>query len=88
MAMRNALIVVWRLRVRMGLVIAAVVLAAAFVGSGFYFRPGRLSDYGTWSPAICGPLTDQYGHPAGDAGPCHTTPPLPDVLEWKPFWAH
>jgi hypothetical protein len=70
------------------LILAAVVLGAIFIVSGFYFRPGVPLDYGAPSPAICGPLTDQYGNPAGDAGPCHTTPPLPEVLEWKPFWEH
>jgi len=71
-----------------GLIVAAVVLIAAFIVSGFYFRPGVPRDFGAPSPAICGPLTDQYGNPAGNAGPCHTAPPLPEVLEWKPFWAH
>jgi hypothetical protein len=74
--------------VRTALIVAAVLLGATFIVSGFYFRPGVLRDYGTPSPGICGPLTDAFGNPSGDGVPCHTIPPLPDVLEWKPFWEH
>ena len=74
---------------RNGLIVAAVVLGAVFIVSGFYWRPGVPLDYGAPSPAICGPLTDQRGNPIGDAGPCHRTSiSLPEVLEWEPFWAH
>ena len=67
---------------------AAVLLAVIFLVSGFYFRPGVPLDYGAPNKAPCGPLTDQFGSPAGNAGPCHTDPPLPSVLEWAPFWDH
>jgi hypothetical protein len=73
---------------RNALIGAVVLLAIVFVVSGFYFRPGVPLDYGTPNKAPCGPLTDQFGHSAGNAGPCHTYPPLPPVLEWAPFWAH
>jgi hypothetical protein len=68
------------------LIVAVAVLGAIFVVSGFHLRPGVPGDFGAASSAICGPLTDQKGNAAGDAGACHTPPPLPDVLEWKPFW--
>jgi hypothetical protein len=67
---------------------AAVLLAVVFVVSGFYLRPGVPLDYGAPGGRICGPLTDQFGNPAGNAGPCPTDPPLASVLEWAPFWAH
>lgn len=73
---------------RIGIVVAAGVLGAAFILSGFHFRPGVPLDFGSPSAPICGPIIDQHGNPAGDAGPCPTDPALPEVLEWKPFWAH
>ncbi len=74
---------------RNGFIVAAVVLAAIFVVSGFHFRPGRPADVDwVYSPAICGPLSDQYGNVVGDAGPCRPAPTYPDQLEWDPFWAH
>lgn len=72
---------------RSGLIVAAVVLAAIFIVSGFHFRPGGPGDVDwVYSPAICGPLTDGQGNVVGDAGPCRPAPTYPDQLVWAPFW--
>ncbi len=64
-----------------------IVVVAVFFISGVRYVPAVLY---TISPPICGPLTDQYGNPAGDAGPCPSFAPLPmprDARwEWAPFW--
>jgi len=58
-----------------------------FFLSGLRYEPER---YIRNSSPICGPLTDQYGNPAGDAGPCpsSTMPPDPNKgrWEWAPVW--
>jgi hypothetical protein len=74
--------------VRNALIGAAILVAVVFVVSGFYFRAGVTLDYGAPTKPICGPLTDHFHSPDGNAGPCPTDPPLPSVLEWAPFWAH
>lgn len=62
------------------------ILLAFFVSGLRYVEPILF----TYSPPICGPLTDQYGNPAGDAGPCPSHEPLPmprdGRWEWAPFW--
>jgi hypothetical protein len=74
--------------VRSVFIVAAVVLVAIFIVSGFHIRPGRPSDVAwTYSPAICGPIHHQDGNLIGDAGPCRPVPTYPDQLEWGPFWA-
>jgi hypothetical protein len=64
-----------------------IVVAAIFLISGLRFIPGN--PY-VFSAPICGPLTDEHGNPAGDAGPCPSFVPLPmprDARwEWAPFW--
>ncbi len=64
-----------------------VIAATIFFVSGLRYVPGTLY---AQSGAICGPLTDQYGNPAGDAGPCPSRAPLPTPRdagwEWAPFW--
>jgi hypothetical protein len=73
---------------RTGLIVAAVVLAAIFIVSGFHFRPGGPGDVVDWvySAGICGPMHDQFGNFVGDAGPCPPAPVYPEQLEWAPFW--
>ena len=62
-------------------------LGLAFYLSGLRYEPGFYLNY---SPALCGPLTDHYGHVVGDAGPCRSWSPVPDHnrdrLVWQPFW--
>ena len=64
-----------------------ILVATLFVVSGLRFVPAVLY---TISPPICGPLTDQYGKPAGNAGPCPSLGPIPSNepsrWEWAPFW--
>jgi len=64
-----------------------IVVAAVFFYSGL--RIVSPINY-AYSPPICGPLTDQYGNPAGDAGPCPSYEPPPMTRdgrwEWAPFW--
>ncbi len=65
-----------------------VIVAAAFFASGVRYVPETLY---ARSGGICGPLTDQDGNPAGDAGPCPSSfDPLPTPRdarwEWTPFW--
>jgi hypothetical protein len=65
-----------------------VAVAIGFFASGLMYVPAVIAVY---SPPICGPLTDQFGNPAGDAGPCpspHAVPsPIEAHWEWTPFWA-
>ena len=68
------------------LIVAAFIVAAIFFVSGLRFVPGVPGDGYAISGAICGPLTDRYGNPAGDAGPCPSFAPLPEQLVWAPFW--
>lgn len=55
--------------------------------SGLRYEPER---YVRNSAPICGPLTDQFGDSAGDAGPCPSaTMPLDPNnghWEWAPIW--
>ena len=72
----------------MATAVLGVVLVAALFGSGLrYVVPEVIYVY---SPPICGPLEDQDGNIVGDAGPCPTPPPLPQLeephWEWTPFW--
>ena len=64
-----------------------IVVAAIFFVSGLRYEPRVLY---TISPPICGPLTDTYGNPAGDAGPCPSLGPIPtptqERWQWAPFW--
>jgi hypothetical protein len=64
-----------------------VVVAIGFFASGVTYVPKVLAVY---SPPICGPLKDQFGNPAGNAGPCPSPPTLPPPIEahweWTPFW--
>ena len=72
---------------RNGLTVAAVVLAAVFIVSGFHFRPGGPGDVDwVYSPGICGPIHDQHGNFVRDAGLCAPAPTYPEQLEWAPFW--
>jgi hypothetical protein len=69
------------------LALVVVVLFVLFV-SGLRQVPGV--PYAI-SPPFCGPITDQFGSPAGDAGPCPSvrTPLLGTSApqwEWVPFW--
>lgn len=67
-------------------VVFVIVMAATLVISGLRYVPGSVDHY---SAPICGPLTDQFGHPAGNAGPCPSTPqqlPRESRWEWAPFW--
>lgn len=68
-------------------VVFAIAFGLVFLLSGLRYEPDR---YIRNSAFICGPLTDQYGNPAGDAGPCpsSTMPPHPykGRWEWAPFW--
>jgi glycerol uptake facilitator-like aquaporin len=65
----------------------ALGFGLVFLVSGLRYEPER---YIRNSPAICGPLTDQCGNHAEDAGPCpsSTMPPNPNKgrWEWAPFW--
>ena len=65
----------------------ALGFGLVFFLSGLRYEPER---YNRNSAAICGPLTDQYGNPAGDAGPCpSSTMPLDPSKgrwDWAPFW--
>jgi hypothetical protein len=72
--------------VRNRLIVAALIVAAIFVVSGLRFVPGVRDSTTAISMPICGPLIDQYGHPAGDAGPCPSIPTPPEQLVWAPFW--
>jgi hypothetical protein len=73
--------------VRDRVVVVLIVVAAVFFASGLQYTAPII---GTYSPAICGPLTDQYGNPAGDAGPCRSHEPAPPYKrpgwDWAPFW--
>lgn len=64
-----------------------VIVAAIFFISGLRDVPETLN---AQSGDICGPLKDQNGNPAGDAGPCPSLTPLPTPREarweWAPFW--
>jgi hypothetical protein len=70
-------------------IIAVIVIlaAASFFVSGLRYVPGVLY---TISGGSCGPLTDEYGNPAGDGGPCPSKGPIPTPeqarWEWAPFW--
>jgi hypothetical protein len=63
------------------------VVTAVFLLSGLRYTSPVI---GTYSPPICGPLTDQDGNPAGDAGPCPSHDPVPPYkrpgFDWAPFW--
>jgi hypothetical protein len=63
------------------------ILLVVLLGSGLRYVPAALYVY---SPPICGPLKDQFGNPAGDAGLCPTPPRPPELegshWEWTPFW--
>lgn len=79
----------WRRTVTKRRVAAVFALGVGLVFflSGLRYEPER---YIRNSAAICGPLRDQYGNPAGAAGPCpsSTMPPDPnkDRWDWAPFW--
>jgi hypothetical protein len=74
---------------RLNITVAALgfLLVAVLVASGLRYVPGVIYVY---SPPICGPLKDQYENPAGNAGPCPSPPPVPQLeeshWEWAPFW--
>jgi hypothetical protein len=44
----------------------------------------------TYSPPICGPVTDENGNLIDNAGPCPPRPSLPPPTEtywvWEPVW--
>lgn len=65
----------------------AAALGLVFYLSGLRYEAGFYRNY---SPPVWGPLTDQYGNPAGDAGPGPSWSPVPnhdlDRLVWQPFW--
>jgi hypothetical protein len=70
--------------------VVQLLVIAAGVGvfaSGLTYVPEVIA---TYSPPICGPLKDQFGNPAGDAGPCPSPhalpPPIEAHWEWTPFW--
>ena len=68
-----------------GVLVIAVVVG--FFASGLTYVAEVIA---VDSPPVCGPLTDQYGNPAGDAGPCPSPHSLPPPIEahwdWTPFW--
>ena len=68
--------------------VLVIAVGIGFFASGLTYVP---EVFGVYSPPICGPLKDQFGNLAGDAGPCPSPPILPPPIEahweWTAFWA-
>lgn len=74
------------MRTRIAVAFVGISLALVLV-SGLRLKQVEPADLGyAISQPICGPLIDQSGQPAGDAGACPTIGPMPEQLVWRPFW--